>query len=305
MGPNDGAAACRRRFFLVLQEIPGSCLHRRNSGDLPTRRVYSPAVNFCCLRRRRWILATIVCASAPSLRAQNPNSRIANSVQVLAEQGLNSLTVGPLDEAIALVDQALQHAPSDSVLLHYRGYAWYRKGSILFSQRRTKEAKAALDSAEFALTVAGKSLTWPENAALLGATLGQKIAVGANPITVMRLGRRSNAEMDRAAERGPNNPRVFLVRGIGALFKPRMFGGGVDRAAAELERAISYFQTDSALSPLPSWGQSEVYQWLGMTRARQGRVAEAHAAYLHVLDLNPGNAFVRDSLLPALPKDIR
>lgn len=257
------------------------------------------------LRCRRWIpLATALFAAA-TLQAQLPIVRVVDSVQVLAERGLSALSIEPIDKAIALIDLALKDAPTDSVLLHYQGYAWYRKGSVLFSAKRLVEAKAALDSAEQALARAGKTLAWPENSALLGAAIGQKIAVSRNPFTAMRLGPRSNGEMDRAAERGPDNPRVYLLRGIGSLFKPRMFGGGNDRAAAELERAITYFQSDSVRAPLPSWGRTEVYQWLGMVRARQGRVSEARVAYARVLETNPGNRFVRDSLLPALPKDDR
>ena len=257
------------------------------------------------LRHLRWILAAAAHVAAVVLPAQIPTTRIADSVQILAERGLSALDIGPIDQAIAVVDQALKVAPTDSVLLHYLGYAWYRKGSVLFSSKRTKDAKDALDSAEHALSRAGKTLDWPENSALLGATMGQKIAVSGNPFTAMRLGPRSNGQMDRAAARGPANPRVYLVRGIGALFKPRIFGGGNDKAAAELERAIAFFQSDSARSPLPSWGRTEVYQWLGMVRARQGRVADARAAYVRVLEVNPGNRFVRDSLLPTLPADVR
>lgn len=257
------------------------------------------------LRRLRWILVAAGHVAVVVLPAQVPTSRVADSVQVLAERGLSALDIGPIEQAIAVVDQALKFAPTDSVLLHYLGYAWYRKGSVLFSAKRTTDAKAALDSAEHALSRAGKTLAWPENSALLGATIGQKIAVSGNPFAAIRLGPRSNAEMDRAAARGPTNPRVYLVRGIGALFKPKLFGGGTDKAAAELERALAYFQSDSAHTPFPSWGRTEVYQWLGMVRARQGRVADARAAYARVLEANPGNRFVRDSLLPALPTDVR
>jgi len=267
--------------------------------------VYSPPVPSLSRLRVLAPLAAAALSPLAALPAQSPRVRLADSVQILAERGVSTLSVTPIDEALDLLDQALQDTPTDSVLMHYRGYAWYRKGSVLFSQRRTQQAKVALDSAELALTRAGKTLTWPENAALLGATLGQKIAIGVSPFTAMRLGRRSNRAMDVAAELGPKNPRVFLVRGIGALFKPKLFGGGVDKASAELERALSLFQGDTTAGPYPSWGRSEVYQWIGMTRARQGRVGEAREAYLHVLDVNPGNLFVRDSLLPALSKDPR
>lgn len=275
----------------------------RPPGDQRRHGVYPPNVKAhqhrACLNSL--LAAALLACAARTSAAQLPIASLVDSVQALAERGLSANRLAPIDQAIALVERALAQTPTDSVLQHYRGFAWYRKGTVLNAMKRHKEAKAALDTAERALARAGKTLDWPENAALTGAALGQKIAAGGSPLTAMRLGPRANGELDRALASGPRNPRVYLIRGIGALFKPKLFGGGTDKAAAELERALAAFQTDSARAPLPTWGRVEVYQWLGVVRTRQGRVADARAAYMRVLAADSANVLVRDSLLPALP----
>ncbi|MBV6519940.1 MAG: hypothetical protein MNPFHGCM_00043 [Gemmatimonadaceae bacterium] len=251
------------------------------------------------------LLVVVSLTCLPGCKAQVTLPGLVDSIQTLTERGFATLDVEPVDDAIRLIDRALAVAPTDSVLLHYRGYALYRKGSLLSAARRTREAKAVLDSAAASLTQAGKTLDWPENPALLAATLGQQISLGGGPFSAMRLGTRANGLLDDATRRGPHNPRVFLVRGISAMFKPRLFGGGVDKAGADLEHAASLFQDDSARAPHPAWGKSEVFQWLGWVRARQGRIPDARSAYARALQLDPDNRFVRDSLLPALSKTNR
>ncbi|MFN8573561.1 MAG: tetratricopeptide repeat protein [Gemmatimonadaceae bacterium] len=235
-----------------------------------------------------------------SLAAQTPQAAVAEETQRLAEQGAAAGQVTLVDEAIAVVERALQSAPTDTVLLHYLGYAYYRKGTILAVQGRRADASHALDQAEASLRRAAKSLTWPENAALLGATIGQKIGLNSNPFSAMRNGPRSNAELDRAVQLGPNNPRVLLLRGIGAYYKPKLFGGGPEKAAEELERALAAFESDKPLPSHPSWGHGEAWTFLGLVRTRQGRIADARAAYERALTFTPLIVSVRDSLLPAL-----
>jgi tetratricopeptide (TPR) repeat protein len=93
------------------------------------------------------------------------------------------------------------------------------------------------------------------------------------------------------------------VRGIGAIYKPRLFGGGLDRAAADLRKAIELFERDDPRPPAPAWGRGEAWIWLGQTLARQGDPAEARAAYVTALEYEPENAWLREVLLPALDSD--
>ncbi|MFN8582538.1 MAG: hypothetical protein U0163_16385 [Gemmatimonadaceae bacterium] len=245
------------------------------------------------------LLALAVCA-APTLRAQDSHASVASAVERLAEAGAAARTLGPIDEALALIDRALAAAPTDSVFLHYKGYAFYRKGSLEMALGHRSDAARSLDSAAASLRASSATLAWADTYALLGAAIGERIGVSGNPFSAMRNGPKSNAALDRAAKLGPANPRVFLLRGMGAFYKPRMFGGGADKAIQELEHALKLFETDSAASPLPTWGRGEAYAFLGLVRASEGRRDDAIAAYERALSFTPLQVLVRDSLLPSV-----
>jgi tetratricopeptide (TPR) repeat protein len=96
-----------------------------------------------------------------------------------------------------------------------------------------------------------------------------------------------------------------MLKGVGTMFKPKMFGGGADKAEKELLKAIELFANDHPVAPTPKWGRAESYAWLGQAYARQNKLAEARAAYQKVLELDPGNGWVTQVLLPALDKKSR
>ncbi len=121
----------------------------------------------------------------------------------------------------------------------------------------------------------------------------------------MRLGSRASHQMDEALAAGPDNPRVWMLRGIGDFYRPRLFGGGLDKAEGHLRHAIALFATDAAVPPSPMWGRAEVYGWLGQVLAKQGKRDEARAAYDKGLALEPGNAWIAQFLIPALENDAR
>jgi Flp pilus assembly protein TadD len=134
---------------------------------------------------------------------------------------------------------------------------------------------------------------------------GQLIALNPNPLNAMRLGPKADKEMERAAALGPSNPRVFLLRGVGAMFKPSMFGGGLDKAEKDLKKAIELFPADKPEAPAPAWGHSEAWAWLGQVYAKQDRAPDARAAYNKALELQPDYGWVRNVLLPDLDKKKR
>lgn len=259
----------------------------------------------CMLPRAFAILILALIPAAPAaLRAQAMGaSQLTDSVQRLADRTWQTGDIGEADSALALLRTAIEASPDDAALLHFRGYVWYRKATVLTANKHKREALVALDSAERSLEASFHTLPWPETPALRAAVLGQRIAAGGGAFAAMRLGPRSNKLMDRAAENGPANPRVFLLRGIGAFYKPGIFGGGMSRATEELEKALALFENDQPAPAAPGWGLSEAYTWLGQVYARQGRIADARAAYSRALEADPGNDLVRSTLLPRLPSD--
>jgi tetratricopeptide (TPR) repeat protein len=227
----------------------------------------------------------------------------ADSARGLIDAGVNTGRADALDPAIALLDRVLTEVPNDPVLLHYRGYALYRKATLL--QKQPREASAALDAANKSLEQSEKTLAWPETFALRAAVYGQMIGASPNPIRAMRLGPKSDHEMALGVARGPSNPRVFLLRGVGAIFKPSMFGGGLDKAERDLKSALELFAADKPAPPAPSWGYAEAWAWLGQVYAKQNRLDDAHAAYDQALAIQPDYDWVTAVLLPELDRKKR
>jgi len=199
----------------------------------------------------------------------------------------------------ALLDRALTRYPGDAMLLHYKGFACYREATIRLG-RENADTDELLDCAEDALVQSVAALPIAESQALLSAVIGQKI--GNNPIRGMLLGPKSDEWMGKAMRTAPANPRVWLLRGIGAIFKPGMFGGGLDKAESDLRKAIELFATDRPVPPAPAWGRAEAWIWLGQTLQRADRPGEAQKAYETALELERGNGWVRDVLLPGLKR---
>lgn len=205
-----------------------------------------------------------------------------------------------LGAARTLLDRALTALPGDPLLQHYQGYALWREAGLLLGNNERDAARALLEQADRLLEQSGARLRLPETFALRAAVTGQLIGLSRNPLTGMRLGPRSSALMDEAVELGPRNPRVWLIKGINAMYTPAMWGGGLDKAHSHLQRAQELFAEDAPAAPMPAWGEADVHIYLGQIHAKQGRLSEARAAYARALVLQPDNLWVRRVLLPTL-----
>ena len=252
---------------------------------------------------RRMLLTTIFIAATalPAPAQLSPRDRWADSARTQIEA---AYTVGDIDRvrgARALVERALTAFPDDPLLQHYYAYALHREANLLMGRQRAKEEqyRPLLEQADSLLERSAAKLPLAETHALRSSVLGQLIN---NPLRGMILGPRSSSAMDRALELGPRNPRVWLLRGIGAMFTPAMFGGGADKAEEYLRKAITLFADDRPAPPLPAWGHAEAYVWLGQTLHKQKRIDDARAAYAKALELQPENGWVRQVLLPALDR---
>ncbi|MGH7554781.1 MAG: tetratricopeptide repeat protein [Longimicrobiales bacterium] len=250
---------------------------------------------------RRSILVLLALGTATTAEAQTLTgaARWADSARRAIEPAYLAGDTTALAEVRVLLERALTTYPNDALLLHYQGYVDYRDLSLRMGRWR-QDVGQLLDEAERSLEASSEAKAMPETFALLSSVIGQKI--GSNPLRGMTLGPRSSRLMERALEAGPNNPRVWLLRGIGAKFTPKMFGGGAERAEEYLERAAALFENDAPPPPLPAWGKGEVWAWLGQVYAEDGRGQEARTAYMKALQLEPDNGWVRDVLLPGLDR---
>jgi tetratricopeptide (TPR) repeat protein len=207
-----------------------------------------------------------------------------------------------LAAARALLERAVVAHPDDALLHHYLGYALFRQAGLA-QGARGGDLEPLLDAAQRSLERSAELGRLAETHALLSSVIGQRI--GPNPIRGMTHGPRSEAAMERALELGPQNPRVWLLRGVNAMFTPAMFGGGEKRAEEYLRKAEGLFENDAPAPPLPAWGRGELYVWLGQVYERMDRPADARRAYERVLEIEPDNAWVRWQLLPALDRPRR
>jgi tetratricopeptide (TPR) repeat protein len=242
-----------------------------------------------------------VCGHTLAAQQQTDRDRYADS----ASREIESATILASRERLIAVrvflERALVAFPDDPILQYYVGYALYRQAGVSLAFPGTaKDAGALLDSADHILEKAAAKDASADAFALRGAVIGQMIGTSRNPLTPMRLGPKSSSLMDRALTVGPSNPRVWLLRGISAYHTPSMWGGGLEKAAEYLDKALALFADDHPSVPAPSWGYTDAYIWRGQVYRKQGKLDEARRAYEQALKLAPQHQWVIRRLLPAV-----
>ena len=254
--------------------------------------------------RASLLVLGLVAAQTTRAQQATPPNLADSAIRLITSAAIG----GPaevFEAPVAILDRLLAANPADGTALHYKGYALYRKAAALSGDKARKdEYKATLQEAEKVLALAARHGQWPETLALQSAVVGQLIGVS-GIFAIPRLGPRTNRLMDEAIAMAPGNPRVWLLKGILSIHKPKGFGGGLDNAERDLKKAIELFPADTVVAPRPAWGHAEAWAWLGSVHAGQKRIDEARAAYLRALELQPHFDWVRLHLLPALDGDTR
>ena len=253
--------------------------------------------------RRSLLLTTSAIALTVAGSAQGQLTGTAKWADSARREIDSANTAGDLDRltsAAALLDRVLTVTPNDPLLLYYRSLALYRSASLYTGRKKNGEAKRALDEADMLLEQATARAPTADALALRGSVIGLMIGSSGNPLSGMTLGPRSSGLVDRAMELDPKNPRVWLIRGMSAMFTPKMFGGGTDKAERDLQKAIELFEAERPVAPAPSWGHADAYVWLGQALQKDEKNDEARAAYQKALAVQPGYVWVQRVLLPSL-----
>ena len=252
---------------------------------------------------RALLLCLTLAASARGV-AQTPSpDAFADSVRRTIETAVDAGDAAGVDRAIAMVERALTAFPTSSILQHYHAYGLYRAGTMRMGADGRDAARPYFGKARAILESLVRGETIPESHALLASVYGMQIAVARVPMVEgMLLGPKSSAQMEKAVADGPRNPRVFVMKGIGAFNTPSMFGGGLDVAERDLRQALTLFASDRPAPPLPAWGRADVHVWLGQVYHRQGKLDAARAQFDSAQVLQPKNGWITHVLIPGLAK---
>ncbi len=220
----------------------------------------------------------------------------------MLHDGYNTWNETEMQKSLGLFERIL-NLDRDPWLVHYYiGLCHYRLSTLYMDEKNKDKAGRHLDEAIDHLELCkAQNDTFPESYALIASCMGNKI--GLAPWKGMVLGPKSGAQMQKAFEYGPENPRVWLLQGISSNFSPKMFGGGKQKALDELRQAIEYFEADAVTQPLyPSWGHDLAYAWIGVIKTERQEWDAAQKALEKGLELNPQNGWIRHQLLPELAK---
>ncbi len=215
----------------------------------------------------------------------------------LLKKGFESWEISSLERAREeFIKLSLSEKNENPFLLYYISLADYRISTYFISTQSKDKAERFLEEG---ISYIKKSFQvdskFYEAYALYASLLGLKINI--KPEEAMFLGMESEKYFSIALEKGGDNPRVNLLKGISTLYTPEMFGGGAKNALKFIEKAISLFEKEKIGDPiLPSWGKDEAYTYLGIVYEKLGEREKAIQALKKALEINPQFGYAKINL---------
>jgi tetratricopeptide (TPR) repeat protein len=141
-------------------------------------------------------------------------------------------------------------------------------------------AEAGIDAAKKAVALKADSAEYHR---LLGTLCGQ--AISANILQGMKYGHCAQDEVNKALQLDAKSSVNYLARGVGNYYLPQGFGGGLDLA-------IKDFQKAAELDPQ----NAEAQLWLGLALRKQNKNADARKAFQKAVELNPSRIWAKQQL---------
>jgi len=191
----------------------------------------------------------------------------------------------PALEKLAAEAAVAEQAAANDAGAHYRAALAYSYLAEVAQEQRDKgvvkrAAEAGIRSAERAVALKPDAAEYHR---LLGTLYGQIVPV--NVLAGLSYGKKAQDAINRAIERDPKLAAAYVSRGVGNYYLPSAFGGGIDLAIRDFQKAIE-------LNPK----SDEAYLWLGLALRKSNRNADARNAFSKSLELNPHRAWTKQQL---------
>lgn len=156
----------------------------------------------------------------------------------------------------------------------------------------TGDKNQARNAAEAGMKAAERAATLKPDTAeyhrLWGTLCGQ--AIPANVLTVMKYGHCAQEEVNKAVQLDSKASANYLSRGVGNYYLPSSFGGGVELAIKDFQKAVE-------LDPR----SADAHLWLGIALRKANRNAEARKELQKAVDLNPARVWAKQQLAKMPP----
>jgi tetratricopeptide (TPR) repeat protein len=200
------------------------------------------------------------------------------------EQARDAQDRAALDRLAAQFATAAQKQPGDAAAQYKFAVAESYVAEVAIEVRDKGQAHSA---AEAGIHAAERATSLkPDNAEyhrVYGTLCGQ--AVSANILQGMKYGHCAQDEVNKAVQLDPKSAINYVSRGVGNYYLPAAFGGGIDIAIKDFQKAIE-------LDPQ----SSEAHLWLGLAMRKNNRNADARKEFQKATELNPARVWAKQQL---------
>ncbi len=189
-----------------------------------------------------------------------------------------------LDRIAGQYAAAAQQKPKDADAQYRAALAQSYVAEVAIEVRDNPKARDAAENgikaAERAVALNGSSSEYHR---ILGTLCGQVIP--AAKLAGISRGRCALDEVNKALQLDSKASINYLSRGVGNYYLPSAFGGGIDLAIKDFQKAID-------LDPR----SADAHLWLGVALRKAGRNADARKSFQKALDLNPQRVWAKQQL---------
>lgn len=209
---------------------------------------------------------------------------VAGLAAGILEDARDRQDAGTLNSMIERYGQIAAKSPSDAraqydlaLARSYAAEVAMEKGD---KRGSASAAESGIDAARKAVAAQGSNAEYHR---LLGTLCGQVIP--ANVLAGLKYGRCAMDEVSKAIELNPKSSENFLARAVGNYYLPPSFGGGLDKALEDADKAIALDAKNS-----------EAWLWKGIIQRKMGKNADARKAIAKALELNPKRVWTKTQL---------
>jgi tetratricopeptide (TPR) repeat protein len=191
---------------------------------------------------------------------------------------------GALDRIATQLSATAQKQPNDAASQYRLAVADSYVAEVAIEVRDKNQAHAA---AEAGIKAAEKAVALKPDSAeyqrILGTLCGQ--AISANVLQGLKYGHCAQDAVNKAVQLDPKSAINYVSRGVGNYYLPPAFGGGLEVAIKDFQKAIE-------LDPQTA----DAHLWLGLALRKANRNADARKEFQTAIDLNPARVWAKQQL---------